>query len=103
MSQVNIVASIVAQQTLWSYRGLSEEDSERDFFVALEETVAAEIARRFSNKQRIVVGRELQLRIGNYTIRARLTNMEPLLANVMDGTTSVLAQYNERSQDEGQD
>lgn len=103
MSQVNPPVSIVAQQTLWTFRGVSEESSERDFFTALEQTVATEIARRFSTMQRIVVGRELQLRIGNYTIRARLTNLEPLLANVMDETTRVLAQYSEQSQGEGQD
>lgn len=103
MSQQAPATPVVARQVLWQYRGVSEERSEQAFFVALEAEVAAEIARHFTTPQRIVVGRELQLPVGSYRILARVANVDPLLANVMDETTQVLAEYSERNADEGQD
>lgn len=106
----NIVQSgsripVVAQQVLWTYRGISEEETEKDFFVSLEKDVVQALAQRLRQSEggRIWVGREMQVRVGTYTIRARLTNMEPLLATVVDSSTRFEAQYRERGKDEGQD
>lgn len=94
---------IAAREVLWTYRGTSEENTEKDFYTALDKSVAAELTRRFSTNERIWVGREVRLRIGIYTVQARLTNIEPLLATSVDNTTEFLAQYRERTKDEGQD
>jgi SpoVK/Ycf46/Vps4 family AAA+-type ATPase len=93
----------VARQAQWTYRPASADEAEREFFAALEPEVVAEIGRRFADARRVAVGRELHLRVGTYAVRARLTNVEPLLADVMDGRTQVLAQLQERSADGGQD
>jgi SpoVK/Ycf46/Vps4 family AAA+-type ATPase len=91
-----------ARQARWSYRATSEEDAERAFFDALEPEVAAEIGRRFATPYRVTVGQRLHLRVGTYAVVARLTNLEPLLADVMDGRTQVLAEH-EVGPDDGQD
>src|ERR1700737_1162645 len=93
----------IARETLWAYTGVSEENIEKDFFHALEERVALEIACRFPANECIWVGREIRLRVGSYVIQARLTNIEPLLANQVGTTTKFLARYRVRSKDEGQD
>jgi SpoVK/Ycf46/Vps4 family AAA+-type ATPase len=102
MTQLN-TTPITAREVLWTYRGVSEESSEKDFYAALEQAVAAEIAQRFSKGARIWVGREMRVQVGTYTMQARLTNVEPLLATVTDSTTEFLAQYRERTKEEGQD
>jgi len=102
MAQSN-TKPIAAREVLWTYRGTSEESTEKDFYTALDKPVAAELTRRFSMGERIWVGREVRLRIGTYTVQARLTNIEPLLASIVDNTTEFLAQYHERTKDEGQD
>ncbi len=103
MAHMRSISPQVAQQVLWTYRGISEEEMEKNFYVALEDAVAAEITRRSQGGSRIWVGREMQFPIGAYTVRARLTNIEPLLATVSDGTTRFLAEYRELGKDEGQD
>jgi len=104
MPQSSGPASIVARDVLWTFRGVSEEETEKQFFIDLEENVAAEIANRLRKMGgRIWVGREMQLRVGAYTIRARLTNVEPVLATTIDSSTRFQAQYRERGKDEGQD
>lgn len=95
--------STVARETLWTYRAESQEAAERDFFTALEPVVAGEIARHLGASGRIAVGRELSLRVGSYRIRARLTNVEPLLAEAVDAGTRILAQHVEPAPDGGQD
>lgn len=92
-----------ARQVLWTYCGASDEGSERDFYVALEQAVASELATRFDSDARIWVGREMRLLVGSYTLQARLTNIEPILATVVDGTTEFIAHYHERAKDEGRD
>ncbi len=90
----------LARQALWTYRTMSEDDQgEHEFFAALEPEVAAEISRRCTVPWRVAVGRELHLQVGTYSIRARLTNLEPLLADVMDSRTEVLARYDQSTVD----
>lgn len=93
----------IAREVFWTYRGIAEEETEHSFFAALEDEVASEIEQRISGSQRIWVGREIHLRVGAYTIQARLTNVDPILATLTDASTRFTAQYHERSPDEGQD
>jgi SpoVK/Ycf46/Vps4 family AAA+-type ATPase len=95
--------NLLARQARWSYRAAAEGDGERAFFAALEAEVAAEIGRGFAAPGRVFVGRELHLRLGSYAVRARLTNLEPLLADTMDSRTQVLVEHDERDGEEGQD
>jgi ATPase family associated with various cellular activities (AAA) len=101
--QVGTLEPVVARETLWTYRGVDEEAGEKDFFMALDTMVAGEIARRSQAERHIWVGREMHLQIGSYTVQARLTNVEPLLATVVSETTHTIAQYRERAKDEGLD
>jgi SpoVK/Ycf46/Vps4 family AAA+-type ATPase len=103
MMQLNIASPIVAREVLWTYRGVSEESVEKDFFVALDKTVASEIARRLRVSERVWVGREMHLQVGPYTIQARLTNIEPLLATTVNEVTNTITRYREQAKDEGQD
>jgi len=103
MAQPNTTSPLIAREVLWAYRGISEDDLEKDFYVALQQAVASEITARLSAGSPIWVGREMQLRIGPYIVRARLTNIEPLLATITDTTTQFLAEYCGRAKDEGQD
>lgn len=103
MAQLSNAPTTVAKQVLWTYRGISEDETEQQFFTELDGAVATEIARRLRGAVRIWVGREVQLQVGPYTIHARLTNVEPLLATVTDASTRFEAQYRERSKDAGQD
>ncbi len=102
MAQSN-VAITVARQVLWTFRGASDESVDRDFYASMEPLVANELARRFSDNARAWVGREVRIHVGDYTVQARLTNIEPLLATVTDTTTEFIAQYHERGKDESQD
>jgi SpoVK/Ycf46/Vps4 family AAA+-type ATPase len=103
MLQTNDIPSLIAREVLWAYRAASEDTIEKDFYVALEPMVSAELARRITGSGRIWVGREIQFRIGSYAIHAKITNIEPLLSTATDSTTQFLAEYRERSKDEGQD
>jgi SpoVK/Ycf46/Vps4 family AAA+-type ATPase len=94
--------SAIAQEVLWTYSSVSEESGEKDFYIALEEIVAEEIACYFSDEDRIWVGREVHLQMGPYTVHARLTNVEPLLATRVGPDTKFLARYRTRPKDEGQ-
>jgi SpoVK/Ycf46/Vps4 family AAA+-type ATPase len=94
---------IPARQAQWTYRAGAGDDGEREFFAALEPEVAAEIRRWCAATRSVAVGRELQLRVGSYAVRARLTNLEPLLADAMDGGTQVLMRHDEGQGDAGQD
>src|SRR6266704_6033418 len=96
MMQSQTTKPTIAKEVLWTYRSTSEEEEEKNFFTALEVMVATEIKRRMSGDGRIWVGREVRLRVGAYTIHARLTNVEPLLATAADDATEFLAQYRER-------
>lgn len=102
MAQAN-TAPVNARQVLWTFRGISDERADKDFYTALEDVVAGELARRFRENTRVWVGREIRLSIGNYTVQARLTNIEPILATTTDTKTEFIAQFHERSKDEGQD
>src|SRR5438132_10879705 len=103
MAQMRNALPLIAQQVLWTYRGISEEETEKNFYIALEDAVAVEITRRSQGGSRVWVGHEMQFPVGAYTVRARLTNIEPLLATVTDGTTRFLAEYRELGKGEGQD
>jgi hypothetical protein len=94
---------IVARQALWSYRSVSDERADKDFYVALESMVAEELARHFRNRTGVSVGREVRLRVGEYIVQARLTNLEPLLATTTNSETQFIAQYRGREKDERQD
>ncbi len=103
MAQPAAASAVAAREALWTYQGVSEEKDEKDFFIALEQPVAAEITRRLRGAERIWVGREMRLKVGAYTIHARLTNIEPILATAFTEATQVLARYRERASDESQD
>ncbi len=94
---------VSARQLLWTYRGVSEERADKDFYVALEPMVAKELEQRFKDETRIRVGREARLRVGEYIVQARLTNVEPLLATAVGSETVFQAEYRGREKDEGQD
>lgn len=93
----------VARQALWSYAGVAAEQGDTDFYVALEPLVADELARRFRGADGLVVGREARLRVGEYTVHARLTNLEPLLATTTSSETQFIASYRGREKGQGQD
>src|SRR5438270_931222 len=59
MAQSNI--PLVAREVLWTYRGVSEEHLEKDFYTALETTVAAEIKLRLNGRTNVLVGRGMLL------------------------------------------
>ncbi len=103
MAQPAAASAVAAREVLWTYQGVSEEKDEKDFFIALEQPVAAEIMRRLRGTERVWVGREMRLKVGAYTIHARLTNIEPILATAFTEATQVLARYRERASDESQD
>lgn len=96
-------APVIAKETLWTYYGVNEEKSDKGFYTAMDKTIAAELAQRFRGNHRLWVGREIELRVGAYSIHARLTNVEPLLATIADASTRFITQYHERARDEGQD
>src|SRR5947208_16870972 len=102
MIQSHSGPTIIAQVVHWTYRGTSEERGDEDFFSTLALDVASEIATRLRGK-RIWVGREIQIALGDYVLQARLTGVEPPLANFTDHTTEFLAEYRQRAKDEGQD
>jgi hypothetical protein len=103
MAQLNINTPVVAQEALWTYHVASDTELDKSFYAALRDVVAKEIGQRIKGNSRIWVGREIQLRIGMYSIRARLTNISPLLAIVANETTVFHAEYRERPKDGGQD
>lgn len=105
MMQPNAAAPLYAQQAAWVYWGITEDAVERDFYISLQPVVVNAIREQLFKSQvaRLWVGRELQLNIGSYKLRAKLTNMEPLLANSFDASTAFLAGYRQRPQDERQD
>lgn len=94
---------VAAREVLWTYRGANEDALEQDYYSAMAKAVTAEIEHRLRPGTRIWVGREMHLRLGDHTIQARLTNIEPLLAAVVGDTTRTIAQYRARMKDEGDD
>lgn len=94
---------IVAGQALWTYRGVGEESVDKDYYTSLQKEVQNELGKRLSNGSRMWVGREVELRVGSNTVRARLTNLDPLLANVATQATRFVAQYAPAVKGEGQD
>jgi SpoVK/Ycf46/Vps4 family AAA+-type ATPase len=102
MAQAN-AAITVARQVLWTFRDASGESLDREFYASMEPLVASELAHRFSNDASVWVGREVRLRVGNYTVQTRLTNIEPLLATAVNSSTEFIAQYREPAKDERQD
>src|SRR2546421_8902344 len=97
------VAIAVARQVLWTFRDVADETVDSDFYTSMEPLVVSELARCFSNTARVWVGREVHLRIGHYTVKARLTNIDPLLADTVNSSTEFIAQYREQTKAEGQD
>lgn len=96
-------APVFAHEVLWTYRATNEEETEKEFYIALEQPIIEEITWRFQKDEAIWVGRELNLRIGTYTIHARLTNVEPVLATRVNGNTRMLVRYQEQVKGKGQD
>src|SRR6266498_6041686 len=103
MAQISTPPPLIAQEVLWTYQVLSNTELEKNFYVALKDIVASEIALRIQRGSRIWVGREIRLSVGLYVIHARLTNVAPLLATTLDDSTQFHAEYRERAKDEGQD
>jgi SpoVK/Ycf46/Vps4 family AAA+-type ATPase len=94
---------INARQMLWTYWGTSEDAIDKDFYVTLQGAVTTYIRQELRKTAHIRVGRELQLQIGSYAIRVRLTNIDPPLATLFDASTEFIARFRERTKDEGQD
>ncbi len=103
MTQSNTPVSSVAREVLWNYTVPSEESLDKDFYAALKEHIAIEIARRIGENTRIWVGREIQVQVGVYSVLAHLANIEPMLATTVDKNTAFLAHYHPRAKDEGQE
>lgn len=101
MTQIS--SAMTAQRVIWTYRGMSEESIDKEFYVNLKGVVAERLRASIQSGERIWVGREKVVRIGAYGIRARLTSIEPLLANSVDYSTIFEANYRERNKEEGQD
>lgn len=93
----------LAREVLWTYRATGEEETEKEFYSALEQPIIKEIKQRFQGKELVWVGRELHLQVGTYTIHARLTNIEPVLATRINGNTHILVRYQEQDKGKGQD
>ncbi len=87
---------------VWSYRAHDTESVDQEFYASLSRQVTDEIARR-ARGGRLWVGREMQVRVGNYVVQARLTNIDPQLATTVSDTTMIQATYVERPSDAGQD
>jgi hypothetical protein len=103
MTQSTGEPPVAAQQVLWFYQGLDNEDEEKDFYTALEHEVVTELQRRLPRESRLWVGREVRLQIGPYPVSARLINLQPVQATVADRSTRYLAQFQQRAQEKGQD
>ncbi|GLV54405.1 hypothetical protein KDH_12520 [Dictyobacter sp. S3.2.2.5] len=102
MMRQEIAPLVNAREVLWIYSGLTEEPDESAFYQSLRDQVAAQIARQVG-KQRVRVGREVHIQLGEYQLRAHLTNIEPVLANYIDTDTEVIIQYRHSMKSEGQD
>lgn len=92
-----------AQKVQWAYWIMSDVAMEKEFYIALQDLVSSEIRRRFAAGEKISVGREIQFHVGTYAMRARVTNIDPLLATKVNASTIHEARYRERAKDEGQD
>lgn len=103
MANSDTLQPVIAQEVHWTYWITSAESGEQNFYIALQNAVAAEIARRVPQGTRVGVGRELQFQLAAYTIRARATNISPVLANTIGTATVFRTEYRERAKDEGQD
>lgn len=84
--------AIAAREALWTYYSASAEEGDYKFFDELSKAVEAELTRTMKPGTRLWVGREAQLRVGPYLLRARLTNIEPLLATTAGDAIRMLAQ-----------
>ena len=95
----------IARQVVWKYWSITEDTLEKDFYIALQSVVANVIREQLglAPERHIWVGREVQLSVGQYKLRARLTALEPVMANTFDASTAFLVQYRERTKDERQD
>src|SRR6266566_708209 len=93
----------VARRLVWMYRGMSEEAIDKDFYMTLQGIIKERLRTSLRPGERIWVGREKHLQVGDYVIHARLTNIEPLLAATVDYNTVYEATYREHNKEEGQD
>ncbi len=93
----------IAQEVLWTYSAAFDDGGEKDFYMALEKPVLTALRENCAENTRIWVGREISLKVGPYTILARLANVEPVLATAVDMRRTVfLARYQTRTREEGQ-
>ncbi len=94
----------VAREIMWTYTTVTEEGVDKEFYIALESQCLIALKRACMDNPRIWVGREINLKIGPYTLQAHLTNIEPVLATAIEaGRTTFLVHYRTRAKDEGQD
>lgn len=103
MANSDALQPVMAQEIHWTYWITSAESGEQNFYIALQNAVASEIAHRVPQGTRVGVGRELQFQLASYTVRARVTNISPVLANTIGSATVFRTEYRERAKDEGQD
>lgn len=94
-----------ARQVTCKYWSLMDNNLDKEFYAALQPVVVEAIRKQFgsASSRRIRVGREAQVDIGSYHLRARVTSIDPVLANTVDVSTSFIALYHERPRDEHQD
>lgn len=96
--------ALTARRLLWTYWGVSEEALDKEFYIALQGDVIAKLREllRGADKERLMVGREVQFLVARYSIRARLTNIDPPLATLLSPSTDFAARYYERPKEEQQ-
>lgn len=104
MVRQDLEPSLYARQAIWKYWSTEEDVLEKEFYTALQPVVAKVIRERVATArmQRLWVGREMELAVGHYNMRARLVSLDPVLANSFDTSTGFIAQYQERAKDERQ-
>lgn len=93
-------AGLIARQMVWCYRPQTQVEGTENYFTALAPAVSEAIrAAILQPQQQVWVGREVHLRIGAYTIQARLENIEPVLATLADAQTQIIPRVQEASKD----
>jgi SpoVK/Ycf46/Vps4 family AAA+-type ATPase len=103
MSEPAVDPVIEVQRADWSFTGVNEDAEDARFYTALQADVAREIARAFRGGGQVWVGRELRMRVGPYTIHARVASVEPPRATVIGERTQIFARYRERPKEQTQD
>jgi hypothetical protein len=90
------------RRLFWNYYGIAEDEQDKEFYTTLQSEVARKLRILLRSGEPLWVGREAQMIVGRYAIRARLTNIEPALATQVEPPTEFVVRYRERTRDEQQ-